>query len=56
MPRILERIGILPRQIPHLNKSASSEANHDIGEDEREILRELYREDFEVFGYDLEEG
>jgi hypothetical protein len=56
MPKVFDRIGILPRDIPHLNKSAPSKKKYKFSTDEKAIVWELYKEDFEVFGYDIEES
>ena len=56
MAGVFERIGLPPREIPHLNKSAPSGSKHQFSTAEREIVWELYKEDFEVFGYDIDAG
>jgi hypothetical protein len=54
MPGIFERIGIQSVSIPHLNRSPRSSSHRNLTSEERNLILELYKDDFQNFGYDID--
>lgn len=54
MPAIFHRLGLPEAKVPHENRSTVPGKAHVLSDREKEILLELYAEDFESFGYDAE--
>lgn len=54
MDEVFAKIGLPPREIPHLNRSRSHRRREEPGPEEKGLIWELYQEDFEAFGYSLD--
>lgn len=54
MGPIFDKLGLPRQQIPHVNKGSGRRPS-ELNSRERELIWELYREDFESFGYRLDD-
>jgi len=52
---VFEKIGLPKREIPRLNSYTHSNEKHELTYEEKALIWELYKEDFEEFHYDIED-
>lgn len=54
MDVVFEKLGLEKNPVPHTNKSTGgARAPKPLSEDEKDVIWELYKDDFEVLGYDV---